>query len=125
MRYFHTHGDESSGSFVPLEKFSQGSDLVKALKSRYAALGEEGYDDEDMFVSTTSNKSKRVELVGLNKIENRQKRTELLTAVDLSGGGISQLVRKGVLEEGRVGGVGGIGGGVEAVVGTGGVECGV
>ena len=90
QRYFETKGNTLSGSFVPAERFRLGYDLVTALRTRYD--DENAYDEEDMFVSTTSNKSKRIELVGLTKIENYQKNTQHLRAVDLSGSCISQTV---------------------------------
>lgn len=90
--YFETAEGEKSGSFVPVTKFHPGCELVKALLGRYSNFGEDAYDEEDMFVSTVSNKSKRIELVGLNKIEKRQKNIQLLKTVDLSGACIARTV---------------------------------
>eukprot|EP00210_Caulerpa_lentillifera_P006897 g6594.t1 len=89
VRYFQTDGDLPSASFVPYEKLQNGVSLVSAIQARYTGLqltaDDSDYDDEEMFVSTTSNKSKRIELVGKTKVQNQQKKTHLLQSVDVSG----------------------------------------
>lgn len=93
VRYFETKDGEKSGSFVPAERFRSGMDLVTALVSRYSNVGENAYQEEDMFVSTANQKTKKIELVGLSKIEKWQKNTSKLKSVDLSGLCIDRAVR--------------------------------
>lgn len=95
VRYFQTEGDLPSATFVPFEKLRNGVSLVSAIQARYTGLQltpEDVDDDEEMFVSTTSNKSKRIELVGKTKVKNQQRKTHLLQSVDVSGACITHTV---------------------------------
>jgi len=92
VRYFETENDAPSGSFVPSEKFLNGTSLVNALRKRYTNLDNDFYDDEDMFLATTGKKTMKIELVGLSQIEEQLKNLQLLKTADMAGSSISSIV---------------------------------
>ncbi|KAF7852343.1 hypothetical protein BT93_L0899 [Corymbia citriodora subsp. variegata] len=89
VRYFRAKS-ERSGSFVRIQSLSGGISLLEALYVRYR--GESTKEEEDdMYVLSTSNKRVSVELVGMDKIQDKLSRFEELKAASLPYLGVSSL----------------------------------
>lgn len=88
-------GSPTAGSFVRATKVSRGNSLVDALVLRYTNQQAEGQAaaDGQVFLHTSGHRKVWVELVGEDKVVERQRKTELLQAARLVGAGVSHVVR--------------------------------
>lgn len=103
VRYFECKSGPTAGSFVRIEKVNVGTNLLDALLSRYRNQVAEGGDtvsEEDLYVNTANNRRKlRIEVVGVEKVQQRQSQTELLKSARLVGLCVSSLGDKVALKE--------------------------
>lgn len=86
----------TAASFVRANKVSPGINFVDAIVMRYTNQLAEGQsstaDTQQAYVSTASNKKLWVELVGQDKVTERQSKLELLTSARLVGANVSTVV---------------------------------
>ncbi|KAF3616865.1 Tubulin-folding cofactor E [Capsicum annuum] len=87
VRYFEAQGPKTA-SFVRPHNLSSGVTLLKALEFRYH--GESTKEEQDeMYVLSATNKKVSIELLGIDKIQNKLSRFEELTSVSLAYLGVS------------------------------------
>ncbi|KAJ7519701.1 hypothetical protein O6H91_20G051600 [Diphasiastrum complanatum] len=87
VRYFQT-STESSGSFVRSQNLSTGVTFLKGIYSRYRAPSSD-QDQDEMYVMSVTQKRVGIELVGKNKIEEKQHRLDELYIASLSYAGVA------------------------------------
>lgn len=90
----------TAASFVRINKVTEGTSLVDALVMRYTNQLAEGQGStadaaQQAYVSTASNKKLWVQLVGQDKVTERQSKLELLTSARLVGANVSTVVSGG------------------------------
>ncbi|KAI5065360.1 hypothetical protein GOP47_0020055 [Adiantum capillus-veneris] len=95
VRYFEARRP-TSASFVRPHLLSAGCNLHHAITSRYKANADPS-DDDGMYLLSVRQKRVTIELVGKDKIENKQNNLEDLTS--------ASLVYKGVVSAGELEGV--------------------
>jgi dynactin complex subunit len=96
IKYFSCESGQNAGSFVRAEKVNYGAGLAKALVARYTNECAEGYDvarPDDMVIKTASNKPMQVNMVGEEKVKQRQSKLQLLTHARIVKAYVSHLVR--------------------------------
>jgi len=94
-RYFSCDSSSpTAGSLVKISKVSQGNTLVDALVLRYTNKLAEGHYTADgrAYVNTTNHRKVWVEVVGEEKVTERQSRLDLLLSARLVGANISHMV---------------------------------
>ncbi|GFR48709.1 hypothetical protein Agub_g10665 [Astrephomene gubernaculifera] len=88
IRYFECKASGNAGSFVRIERVSFGVSVLEALRARYnnetAEHGEEVKEDE-LYVHTSRNRRVRVQLVGEEKIQQKQRQIHALESARLVG----------------------------------------
>ncbi|XP_073013996.1 tubulin-folding cofactor E [Typha latifolia] len=89
IRYFAASG-ERSASFVRPKTVSAGISLIDALQCRYKGdSSKEGQDE--MYVLSTSKKRVSIELVGMNKVQEKLKHFDELLSASVSYLGVSSI----------------------------------
>eukprot|EP00252_Welwitschia_mirabilis_P021145 TRINITY_DN5335_c0_g1_i1.p1 TRINITY_DN5335_c0_g1~~TRINITY_DN5335_c0_g1_i1.p1 ORF type:complete len:538 (-),score=96.47 TRINITY_DN5335_c0_g1_i1:397-2010(-) len=89
VRYFKASGDKSA-SFVRPKALCTSITFLDALFRRYKAEPPSKEEQDEMYVLSTSQKRVAIELVGLNKIQERQRQIENLVHVSLAYAGIGE-----------------------------------
>lgn len=94
-RYFSCHSSSpTAGSLVKISKVSHGNSLVDALVLRYTNKLAEGQNTADgqAYVNTSKHRKVWVEVVGEEKVTERQSKLDLLLSARVVGAHISHVV---------------------------------
>ncbi|EFJ42091.1 hypothetical protein VOLCADRAFT_67418 [Volvox carteri f. nagariensis] len=95
VRYFTCASGTTSGSFVRIERVNFGVTILDALRARYnneTAEHGEIVAPEELYVHTSRRRRLQVQLVGEDKIQQKQRQIHMLTSARLVGLDVSAVV---------------------------------
>jgi hypothetical protein len=102
-RYFNCEAPSNAGSFVRVERVCFGVTVLEALRARYqnerAEFGAET-DASELYVHTSRQRRLRVQLVGEDKVAQRQAQIHSLEAARLVGLDVAAVVSRGRCAQG-------------------------
>ncbi|GIL78416.1 hypothetical protein Vretimale_16995 [Volvox reticuliferus] len=94
VRYFNCVSGTTSGSFVRIERVCFGITLLEALRARYNNETAEHGEDvaaEELYVHTSRRRRVKVQLVGEEKIQQKQRQIHMLQSARLVGLDVSAV----------------------------------